>query len=55
MSATITLTLPPDLERSISAKASASGEKLEDYLVQLIQKALQMKSWQRILMPLWQK
>lgn len=44
MSATITLTLPPELERSISAKATASGENLEDYLLQLIKKDVELPS-----------
>lgn len=48
MSATITLTLPPELERSISAKAPASGEKLEDYLLQLIQKDAERPSLREI-------
>ena len=38
MSATITITLPPELEQSISAKAMASGKRLEDYLIQVLQR-----------------
>ena len=38
MSATITITLPPELEQAVFAKASASGKNPEDYLIQLIQK-----------------
>ena len=38
MSATITITLPTDLEQAVSAKALASGKRLEDYLIQVLQK-----------------
>lgn len=48
MSATITLTLPPQLERSISAKASANGQKLEEYLLQIIQKDAERPSLREI-------
>lgn len=38
MSATITITLPPELEQVVFAKASASGKRPEEYLLQVIQK-----------------
>jgi hypothetical protein len=48
MSATITITLPAELERAISAKASANGQKLEDYLLQIIQKDAERPSLREI-------
>lgn len=48
MSATITLTLPPELKRAISTKASANGQKLEDYLLQIIQKDAERPSLREI-------
>jgi hypothetical protein len=38
MSATVTITLPPELEQAVFAKASASGKGLEEYLLEIIQK-----------------
>ena len=38
MSATITITLPLELERAVTAKATASGQKLEEYLLAVLKK-----------------
>jgi len=44
MSATITITLPSELAQAVSAKAMASGKRLEDYLIQVIQKDAELPS-----------
>ena len=38
MSATVTITFPTELERVISAKASASGKDFKDYILYIAQK-----------------
>ena len=38
MSATFTITFPTELERTIAAKAQASGKRFEDYILYLAQK-----------------
>ena len=38
MSATITITFPTELEQAATAKATASGKRLEDYLLHVLQK-----------------
>ncbi|MDQ3012924.1 MAG: hypothetical protein M3X11_19725 [Acidobacteriota bacterium] len=44
MSATITITLPSELEKAVSAKATASGKKLEEYMIQVLQKDAELPS-----------
>ena len=44
MSATITITLPAELEQAVSAKAMASGKGLEDYLILVLQKDVGLPS-----------
>jgi hypothetical protein len=36
MDATITITLPPELERVIAGRATASGKKLEEYALDVL-------------------
>jgi hypothetical protein len=38
MSATITITLPQELEQAVTAKAQASGQRLEGYILSVLQK-----------------
>jgi hypothetical protein len=38
MSATITITLPLELEQAVSAKAEAKGQLLEGYILDVLQK-----------------
>ena len=38
MSAIITITLPPELEQAVAAKAQACGQRLEGYIRHVLQK-----------------
>jgi len=42
MGATITITLPPDLERLVLERAAASGKGLEDYTLSVLRKAAEL-------------
>ncbi len=44
MSATITITLPTELEQIVSAKAKANGKGMEDYLIYLAKRDAELPS-----------
>jgi hypothetical protein len=44
MSATITITLPPDLEQLVAAKAAADGKGLEEYTLAVLRKDAELPS-----------
>jgi hypothetical protein len=44
MSATITITIPPDLEQQMRGKAKASGQQLEEFALDALRKATEAPS-----------
>lgn len=44
MSATLTITLPTELEQIVAAKAKASGKGMEDYLIYLAKRDAELPS-----------